>query len=274
VWTYAKNNSGAILQERERLTYTDDFGNEIDSTSIREFDLHGNLISEVDPDGNARKYVYDFYSYNHKPKSLTTYFYKGITSLASLNQTHASTPSEFQTLTEWDESGEVVRQETADEKTIVFVITRDEKGRVIGRVTTTTWIAEDGQNVRTTETETWDRHGNLTDHVLPNGDERTYIYRQFGSLIQAVEKVKFGELFFTTTTIFSENRSPSGLLLSQSQTIRSTDGFGNRFTAQIYREFDSFGNEIRSIDPNDTDFSDLEFLRRKAWWPKLLSDLT
>ncbi len=247
-WTYVKDMFRQILRVTQTVSYTDDFSNVINSTSSKEYDRYGNLTSEVGADGKARKHVYEFHGYNRMLKSRTTYFYQGISSLDQLASTHLATPSLFTVKTQWNELGDRVLENTADEKTINMTLERDLLGRLKKRTAVTNWTAEDGRAISITGIQEWDNQGNLIREVLENGDELLHTYGAYGSRKRTVQKITFGANLYTTTIDFSETRNSQGLLQSQNESVASVDSFTNSFTEKGIRTFNEFGEETKSID--------------------------
>ena len=248
-WVYVKDIFGEVIRILQTLSYTDDFGNVINAVTAREFDRHGNLMAEVDPDGQARVHSYDFHSYNHLPKTRTTHFYKNIASIDALLTKHTSTPSSVTSKVEWDETGEVILEVASDSVERKRALTRDAKGNVRSLAVTRVYTAGEIP-VSQTQTREFDLRGNVTKETDSLGNETRTTYSPFDELQSITRHLgKDTQNQFDRITTFSEKRNAAGILLSTEARENYVDGFVNLIETKVIREYDSFGNLTHEVGP-------------------------
>ncbi|MBI4358384.1 MAG: hypothetical protein HY584_03720, partial [Candidatus Omnitrophica bacterium] len=249
-WVYVKNLLGVILRATQTLGFTDDFGNPIQAVSGREYDPLGNMIAELNPDGKGRVFVYDFYAYNRKLKSLTAYFYKGVSTLDQLLATHQSSPSAVTSRREWDETGELTLDRSPRSEELRSVVSRDLKGNITRKALSMAYT-DGGVQVARTEAQDYDVRGNLIKSVGPFGHETTFVYDNFRNLLSSTKRLAgdaSGE--FNRVSSFKETRNSAGLLLSRERTESDQDGYGNLVQEKSFEEYDQFGNLTHVVHPN------------------------
>ncbi|MBI3306334.1 MAG: RHS repeat protein, partial [Candidatus Omnitrophica bacterium] len=248
-WTYTKNAFGAILRSVETLAFTDDYGNVISAKTSREFDLAGNLIAEVNADGDAFVHVYEFYDYNRQLKKRTSYHYRNIASLDALTTAH-KTPSALVSSTQWNEAGDttlVVEENSVEIRTQLM---RDAKGNVTQQSVTTAYL--DGTNpISRTETKEFDLRGNLKKEIDYQGDTISYEYDALNQLLKITHHLKADNAnTFDRVTSFKLVKDSAGNILRREQTQKYKDGFENLIEASEVEEYDVFGNLIFDLNAN------------------------
>ncbi len=249
-WTYTKDVFSGIHRQVQTTSLTDDFGNVINSTSVRDFDQFGNVSGELDADGSARVYVYEYHSYNHGLKSKTTYFYKGVSTIDQLWTLHATSRSTVTSRIEWNELGEVTLQLAPNSVQTRFTISHDTKANVLSNLQTISF--QDGSvSVSRTSTQYFDLHGNVTKQVDFNGNEDRYSYDLFDQLISTTHHYvsDLGTQFDRVTT-FLDQRNAQGILLKRQQTETFQDGFGNSIQKISATAYDTFGNVTQTLSAN------------------------
>ncbi|MBF0253638.1 MAG: hypothetical protein HQL11_00715, partial [Candidatus Omnitrophica bacterium] len=249
---YTKNEDGAILTERETLSYTDDFGNVISAVTIRGYDAYGHVTQEINPDKTAYIHEYLYTGDNHTVGRRTSCRYDHVASLDELAAAHQNTVSSVVSETEWDAHGGVIFESDGNGTEITYIRVYGDGGRLLSLRQITSVDLPGGPVTSTTETE-YDLKGNLLAETDLYGNQIRYEYSLDGQLMGVTESPASdsgGE--YTLTTTYAIQKTTDGRVVSRTALRQGMDGYGNRIDSLRTETYGVDGRLKRIDEPDGT----------------------